>query len=106
MILRKGTEISLKHDPMWGAINIWKVCYRIRINGKLETREKFVAGINSCGGRDGEREATLSVAAVYGGQKIQILSAEFVGTGVMAGEVWERQKQYWKSLKTLRELQS
>lgn len=94
----EGQVLSLNRKPLWCATNIWKVCYKVKIGRKTETREKFVAGINACDGNVSQMEAALSVAAVYGGKAITIISSEFVGTGVKAGLDWELQKRYWNSL--------
>lgn len=89
-------EISVKRDPLWAAVNIWKVRYQVRINRKLETREKYVVGLNACSGKESELEASVAVAAVYGGKSVRILDVSFIATGVKAGFEWELQKEYWK----------
>lgn len=93
-----GATISLNREPLYCLANVWEVKYKVRIGRKVEARTSLVVGISSCDGEQAEREAAMASASRYGGKKITITSANFLGSAVMAGHVWECQKLYWDSL--------
>lgn len=79
----EGIILAYKREPGWYPTNIWFVRFKVKIKGKIQERDTYVAGVNQAH-NDGKinMEAALAAAAQYGGKRIRILSTHFIGTAV------------------------